>query len=362
MSTSAAPNAAGPSAPDPTNLPASTHRHAVFGSTLVRSLAIVVVAGVVIVLVSGALSSYQNLELANGGYLFAALAGLTILIGLSGQVSLGHGALMAIGAYTVTLLISREGWALLPALAAGTAATALVGLPVGAAASRLRGPYLAGATLAFAVGLPALADKFPTLLGGADGLVINPPVVPGFLGATFSLERWEAWIACLGALIVLFVLLNLVRSGLGRSLRAVRDDEIAAALCGLRVGRMQTSAFVISAACAGLGGGMLAIVLQLAVPSAFPVQLSLDLLTGVVLGGLGSLAGAAWGAALLVLLPNWTDDIAHSLSLSTNVQDNLPLAVYGVVLVMAMLVWPTGIQGGVRVLAKHSQPKRWRRG
>jgi branched-chain amino acid transport system permease protein len=140
----------------------------------------------------------------------------------------------------------------------------------------------------------------------------------------------------------------------------VRDDEIAAALCGLRVGRTQTLAFIVSAGCAGLGGGLLAIVLQLADPGAFPLQLSLALLTGVVLGGLGSLAGAVWGAAVLVLLPSWTNDLAHSFSLSTNVSANLPLAIYGLVLIGAMLVWPSGIQGGFRALASRLHSLRSR--
>jgi branched-chain amino acid transport system permease protein len=326
--------------------------------TLVRSIALVLLAGVVLFLLSGALSQYNDLQLANGAYLFAALAGLTILIGQSGQISLGHGAFMALGAYTVLLLVGDEGWALFPALLAATAVAAVVGVPVGAAASRLRGPYLAGATLAFAVGLPAIADKYPATFGGENGLIINPPIVPSWLGASFSLEKWEAWIACAGALVVLFVLYNLTHSGIGRSLRAVRDDEIAASLCGLRVGRRQTLAFVLSAACAGVGGGLYAVVLNLATPSAFPLTLSLSLLTGVVIGGLGSLAGAVWGAALLVLLPNWSTDIAHSLSLSSNVQSNLPLAIYGVVLIVAMLVWPSGIQGGVRALGRWLH-QRW---
>jgi branched-chain amino acid transport system permease protein len=151
--------------------------------------------------------------------------------------------------------------------------------------------------------------------------------------------------------VVLFALHNLTGSGVGRALRAVRDDEIAASLCGLKVGRMQTVAFVISAGCAGLGGAMLAVVLQLAQPGAFSLQLSLSLLTGVVLGGLGSLVGAIWGAALLTLLPNWSNDLAHSFSLSTNVSSNLPLAIYGVVLIGAMIAWPSGIQGALRALA-----------
>ena len=321
-------------------------------STLIRSLGLVALGALALLVISDLISAYNNLQLATGAYYFAVLAGLTVLAGHSGQISLGHGALMAVGAYTVALLIGNEGWALVPALVASVVVATLVGAPVGMAASRLRGPYLAGATLAFAVGLPALADKFPATFGGENGLTINPPTPPAFLGANFSLEHWEAWIACAGALIVVFALYNLTHSGIGRAWRAVRDDEISAALCGLRVGRSQTLAFVVSAACAGLAGGLLTVVLQLAQPGAFPLGLSLALLTGVVLGGLGSLAGAIWGAALLVLLPNWTNDLAHSFSLSTKVSANLPLAIYGIVLIGAMLVWPGGIQAGVQALAR----------
>jgi branched-chain amino acid transport system permease protein len=318
-------------------------------STLLRSLLLVVVAGLVLLVVSDQLSAYRDLQLATGAYYFCVLAGLTVLAGSSGQISLGHGALMAVGAYTVGKL-AIAGWAIVPELAAATAVTMIIGIPLGIAASRLRGPYLAGATLAFAVGLPALADRFPTFLGGENGLTINPPTPPASLGATFPLERWEAWIACAGALIVLFVFYNLGRSGVGRALRAVRDDEIAASLGGLRIGRWQTLAFSLSAAAAGLGGGLLAVVTQTIAPGAFPLQLSLSLLAGVVIGGLGSLMGAVWGAILLVFLPNWTTDAANSFSLSSNVSHNLPLAVYGVVLIGAMLVWPSGIQGGLRAI------------
>ena len=328
----------------------SAVRNTVRASTLLRSLGLVVVVGVVLLLVTASLSAYRNLQLADGAYYFCVLAGLTVLAGSSGQISLGHGAFMAVGAYTVAKL-SNAGWALIPELAAGVLVTLVVGIFVGMAASRLRGPYLAGATLAFAVGLPALADKFPTFLGGENGLTINPPTPPTSLGANFPLERWQAWIACAGALVVLFVFYNVTHSAIGRSLRAVRDDEIAASLAGLRVGRRQTLAFTLSAAAAGLGGGLLAVVSGTVAPGAFPLQLSLTLLAGVVIGGLGSLWGAAWGAALLVLLPNWSTDIANSFSLSTNVSHNLPIAVYGLVLIGAMLAWPSGIQGAVRAIA-----------
>lgn len=324
-------------------------------STLLRSVVLVIVAGLVLLLLSDQMSAYRDLQLATGAYYFCVLAGLTVLAGSSGQISLGHGALMAVGAYTVGKL-ADDGWALVPELAAAAVVTLIIGIPVGLAASRLRGPYLAGATLAFAVGLPALADRFPTAFGGENGLTINPPTPPTSLGVNFPLERWQAWIACIGALIVVFVFYNLGRSGVGRALRATRDDEIAASLAGLRVGRWRTLAFTLSAAAAGLGGGLLAVVTGTVAPGAFPIQLSLTLLAGVVIGGLGSLMGAVWGAALLVLLPNWTNDLASSFSLSTNVAHNLPLAIYGLVLIGAMLAWPTGIQGGFRAIGRWARP------
>jgi branched-chain amino acid transport system permease protein len=320
--------------------------------TLLRSLGLVVLGGLVLLLLSELLGSYNDLQLANGAYYFMVLAGLTVLIGVNGQLSLGHGAFMAVGAYTVALLVGKEGWALLPALVAGVLTTSIIGIAVGAAATRLRGPYLAGVTLAFAIGLPGLALRFSGTFGGDNGLAINPPTPPSGLGSSFPLERWEAWIACIGALLVMFVLYNLLHSGTGRGLRAVRDDEISASLCGLHVARTQTFTFVVSAACAGLAGGMFALVTQLAAPGAFTLQLSLSLLTAVVLGGLGSLTGAIWGAALLVLLPGWSNDLAHSFSLSQNVSANLQLGIYGVILIGAMFVWPGGIQAGVRALQR----------
>jgi branched-chain amino acid transport system permease protein len=325
--------------------------------TILRSLGIVVIGGLVLLLLSEFFSQYNDLQLATGAYYFMVLAGLTVLIGTGGQISIGHGGFMAAGAYAVALLVGKEGWALVPALAGAAAATAAIGLLVGVAATRLRGPYLAGVTLAFAIGLPGLAEKFSGTFGGDNGLTINPPVPPAGLGANFPLERWEAWIACAGALIVTFVLYNLLHSATGRRMRAVRDDEIAASLCGLHVGRTQTFAFVLSAACAGLGGGMLTIVLQLASPGAFPLQLSLSLLTAVVLGGLGSITGAIWGAALLVLLPGWSTDLSHSFSLSQNVAANLQLGIYGVILIAAMLLWPSGIQGGLWAIWRRLAPR-----
>src|SRR3954471_18887786 len=128
--------------------------------TLVRHLAIALFAGLVLYVLSLALSPFDNLQMATMAYYFVAVAGLTVLTGLNGQISLGHGALMAIGAYTTAKLQGSSGWALGPALLGAVVITALAGIVIGVGAARLRGPYLAGATLALAVGLPSLADKF----------------------------------------------------------------------------------------------------------------------------------------------------------------------------------------------------------
>jgi branched-chain amino acid transport system permease protein len=326
-------------------------------NTLVRNLLVTAALAGVLLVVSLALSPFNCLRLASIAYYFTALAGLTYLTGLNGQISLGHGALMAVGAYTVAILVGRTGWPLASALIAATASTALVGALLGVVAARLRGPYLAGATLAFAVGLPGLADRYPDAFGGKNGLTISPPVPPSSLGANFSLERWEAWIACAGALLVFLLLANLRRSREGRVFRAVRDDEAAAQLAGLNVARTQVTAFVVSAACAGLGGGLLAVVTQLAAPGAFDLSISLALLTGIVLGGLGSLPGAVWGAIVLVMLPSWSDDIAGQLSLSNDVKSNLPLALYGIVLIGVIVAAPEGIQGALRRLGRLSRAR-----
>jgi branched-chain amino acid transport system permease protein len=322
-------------------------RGRVTDSALLRHLAITVVAGVTLWLLSLYLTPFNDLRLANGAYYFVTLAGLTLLTGLSGQISLGHGALIAAGAYTSALLIGNNHWALVPALLASVAVAAAVGALLGVAAARLRGPYLAGATLAFALALPGITDRFSGTFGGENGLTTPTPVPPTSLGATFSVERWEAWIAGLAACVVLLVLLNLTRGSVGRTLRAVRDDEIAAALCGINVARRQVAAFIVSAACAGVGGALYVVINNTAAPGAFPVALSLSLLAGVVLGGLGSLSGAVYGAIVLVMLPSWSTDIAGDLSLSQSVSSNLPNAFYGVVLIAAMLAAPRGIQGFV---------------
>ena len=249
------------------------------------------------------LSDFHDYQLATLGAYLCAIAGLTVLTGSNGQVSLGHAALMAIGGYTVALLQTRfadDGvtgvWVLPVSLLAGVVVTAVAGA------------HRRGRRRPAARPLPRRRHAGPRRRAAVDHLALlaarsrvtracrsrstgrrpgSAPTSPSSTGKPGS--------ACSRALVVLFFLANLDRSAFGRHMRAVRDDEIASPLCGSVGAPVQVLAFAISAAAAGLGGGVLAVVLQTASPGSFDLVLSLTLLTAAVIGGLGSLTGAVLG-------------------------------------------------------------------
>jgi branched-chain amino acid transport system permease protein len=334
--------------------------------TLVRHLAAALAVAVIIGVASVTLGAYRDYQMAEIAAYVVAVAGLSVLIGLSGQISIGNGAFMAVGGYAAALLLLHLGWPLEAVFAASIVIAAVAGAVFGVAAARLRGPYLAGATLMLAVALPSVADQFPGVFGGDQGLGVTI-TTPAFLGATFPPTRWLAWVTCAAALIALVLLANLGHSRVGRSWRAVRDDEVAAALSGLNVARLQILAFVVSAACAGLGGALLATVTGIVAPGAYTLTLSIALLTATVVGGLGTLPGAVWGSLLLVLVPSYLTNVAASHGLSGAASSSVPIAVYGVVLIVVMLVFPAGLQGALRRLFGPASPavgtplSAWRR-
>jgi branched-chain amino acid transport system permease protein len=305
-------------------------------------------AVVLLILTSFVFDSYTNYNVTEVAIFAISAAGLTVLTGINGQVSLGHGALMMIGAYTTSVLLTwHPDLPLVLMLIASIVSTGIAGAIVGIAGARLRGPYLAGATLALAVALPQVPSHFASVFGGNQGLSVSPPTPPAFLGTSFAPEQWLAWITLAAAVITFFVLANLVRSATGRRFRMVRDNEVAARLSGIDVARTQVLAFVVSAACAGLAGSLFAYWVTVTSPSGFTLNLSLSLLTAIVIGGLGSLSGAVLGSFIVVYLPVWTGGFASSLNLSSNIANNVPLAIYGVVLIVAILVFPRGVAGGV---------------
>ena len=228
----------------------------------------------------------------------------------------------------------------------------------GAAAARLRGPYLAGATLALAVGLPALATALPGLPGRLrTGSRCSPPTPPAALGETFPLERWQAWIACLAALLAYVLLANLVRSGSGATSAPCATTRSPPSWPGCTSRARRCSAFVVSAACAGLAGGLLVVVTSLVAPGAFPLALSVALLTGVILGGLGQPGRRGLGRGRARADPDVGRRRQQGAGLPANVQANLALAVYGVVLIGVMLAAPRGIQGAACAALTQLEPR-----
>jgi branched-chain amino acid transport system permease protein len=314
-----------------------------------QSLAGAIIVALIVVVLSVKLNAFRDYQIAEIAVDVTAVAGLTVLTGLSGQISLGHGAFMAIGAYTTALLIIHLNWPFILALLIAGVVTAAAGAIVGVAAARLRGPYLAGATLMLGVALPSLAYAYQSVFGGDQGLTVVF-TAPAFLGANFPLSRWQAWVASAVALVTLLLLASLSRGRVGRQWRAVRDDEVAAALAGVNVARARVLAFVVSAACAGLAGSLLAVVTSLVAPGSFTITVSITLLTAAVIGGLGTLPGAIWGSLLVVLVPPYITDVASSHGLSPSVGANIPIVAYGVVIIVVMLAFPQGLQGALRRL------------
>ncbi len=332
-----------------------------------RHLVVAAVGLLVVMLVLESASDFRNVQLAAMAYLGLAAGGLTILTGVNGQISLGHGALMAIGAYTAALMLQdpEPALPLLGIVVVSTLVTLLVGALIGVAAARLHGPYLAGATLALAVAVPGIALRFSETLGGEAGLRVRLPEIPVWVldaayfvtGSELTRSRYVAYLAWF-TLIVAFVLLaNLSRSRVGRRWRAVRDDEVSAELAGIGLGRARVSAFMVSAAAAGAAGAVMAFSVRLAAPSGYTLTLSLTLLAAVVLGGLGSLTGALLGAALLTFLPDVASDLGRDAGLSDIRAAQLAPLVYGLVMVAVVLVAPLGIVGSLRqLMARRHRP------
>jgi branched-chain amino acid transport system permease protein len=335
-------------------------------STLARHVLVALLGIIAVTAVLTAVSDFRSVQFAEMAYLGTAAGGLTVLTGLNGQISLGHGALMAFGAYTTALLLPDRDAStpLVLVVLAAVLVTLAAGSVIGVAAARLHGPYLAGATLALAVAVPGIALYFKETLGGEQGLRVVQPETPAWAldlgyyltGTDPSRSKFFAYVAWLVLIATFFFLANLSRSRIGRRWRAVRDDDVAAELAGIDLGRARISAFMVSAAAAGAAGAMLAISVRLAAPGSFTLTLSLTLLAAVVLGGLGSLTGALLGAALLTFLPQVATDLGTDAGLDNIQSAQLAPLIYGVVMVLVILLAPRGLAGSL-----HNLSQRFRR-
>jgi len=292
---------------------------------------VVVAAAVVLVLLPHFVSDYHALELGKVGLYFVAILGLAVLTGYSGQISLGHGAFMAIGAYATGILAGHHHWNELATIPLAGLIAGAVGFAFGLPALRLYGAYLSLATFGLAVSVPAIAKKFDHFTGGSNGILL-----PFRSGDWFYRLSWSC------AAILLAVAWLILRGRPGRSLRAIRDSQIAAVAMGVNASLYKTGAFAVSAFYAGVAGSLLAIVSGSVYPDSFPVSLSLNLLIGLVLAGLGSIWGIAIGAIYLQYIPTWGQ---HVPLLSKQAG---PDFVSGLVLILVMLIAPTGAAGVLR--------------
>lgn len=293
-------------------------------------------------------SSYHVFQITMALVFAIALLGLNLLTGYNGQISLGHGAFYAIGAYTAAILMVQADlpyWVTIPV--AGMVCL-VVGILFGLPALRLEGVYLALATFALAVVLPQIlkVDALEHFTGGSEGIVIIKPDAPEWTG--LSQDRWLYFFVLGWVLIVFLLAWNLLRARVGRALVAIRDNPVAAEAMGINLAFYKTVTFGISVMFTGVAGALSAIVVQFVAPDSFFFFLSIILLVGVVVGGLASIPGALFGGAFIEFLPNLADQMSKS----------APGAIYGIFLIGLMYLMPFGASGLVRILMARLRRRR----
>jgi branched-chain amino acid transport system permease protein len=300
-------------------------------------------------------------ELTDIAVLALAAVGLNLLIGFTGQISLGHAAFFGIGAYTLAILVTDHGWS--PGWTYPIAAVLcfVVGVLVGIPALRLKGLYLALVTLALAQLFPALVRKFEDFTGGSagiDGLSYDAPAWTGLESGRQGRSEWLYWVA-LGTLALGYVLVrNLVKSRVGRAMIAVRDNPTAASVMGVNVAAVKTTVFGLSAALAGIAGCTFALRQTQTTPENvnFTILGSILFLVIMVVGGAGSLVGPILGAMVYYRVDQFSRELPDQTWLPNPVQDflqgrpNLATLVFAVLLILLMFVAPFGLVGAAKRL------------
>ncbi|HEX4324710.1 MAG TPA: branched-chain amino acid ABC transporter permease [Gaiellaceae bacterium] len=298
--------------------------------TRLATLVSIAVVVAVLCLLPFILSDYNVGLVAQVGIFFIAVLGLNILTGYTGQISIGHGAFMMIGGYTTAVMSRDHHTNLIVTMVMAFAICFVVGVLLGLPALRLSGPYLALATFAFAVSVPQLPLEWSTFLGGRDGVETSQTVS----------NSWLYGVAWAASAILLVLAWLILRGRIGRAFRAVRDSEIAAIASGVELPIYKTLAFGISAAFCGVAGSLFVLATNgFAEPSEFGILLSLEILIGAAVAGLGSLWGILAGAAFVGLLPNVSSSVP--VIGSTHGQD----VVFGAAVILVMLLLPGGVAG-----------------
>jgi branched-chain amino acid transport system permease protein len=315
---------------------------AIGGLSRVPTVWLAVVGLIVLLGIPLTTDTFQTFQFANVAVFVVAIVGLNLLTGYSGQISLGNGAFMAIGGYTTALLVHHIGlpYGLTIPLAGLLAAAA--GVMIGIPALRLRGIYLALATFALALAVTPVLNNFDTFTGGHNGINLRPAAAPW--GLDLSNEQW-LYFLCWSVAVVLFVpAWLLLRSRTGRAWMAIRDSETAAMANGINISFYKTLAFALSAFYAGVAGSLQAVVLSYINPDSYSLNLSLSLLIGAVVGGLGSLWGPLLGGLVVVWLP-YLAERGAGLHIGPLSFGGKPDIGFGVLLLVLMFFAPAGLAG-----------------
>ena len=307
-------------------------------------LAAFLVLAVAVFVLPSFVSAFRAQQLAYVAIYLVAIIGLNILTGYTGQISLGHGAFMAIGGYTTAILMVDHGVKDIWTIPIAALVTGVVGFLFGIPALRLSGLYLALATFAIAVSMPAVIKRFEGFTGGGGGInlfglpELTASLAPvEVLGQELVFNDWLYYLCWTIALVAYVIAWLFLGGRTGLALRAVRDSETAAQSSGVSLPRYKTLAFGVSAAYAGVAGSLFAIATTFVNPDTFPVALSILLLVGVVVGGLGSLVGLVAGAVFIQFLPIWSQEVSKS--------PGAPSVVSGLILIALMFVLPMGFAG-----------------
>jgi branched-chain amino acid transport system permease protein len=267
--------------------------------------------------------------------------GLMLLAGFTGQISLGHAAFLAVGAYTEGVLAAR-GWPFPLSMAVAAVLAGLVGIVVGTPALRVKGIYLAIATMAFNIIVEEVLARWESMTGGSSGLQVGPLAMFGW---TVRSEREMYYVALAVTAMVTLGVVNLLRSPTGRAFVAIRDSEVSAASMGIHPARFKAIAFALSAAITGIAGALYAHQLRIVTPDQFTVLQSIELLMMVVIGGLGSIHGAFFGAAFVIVLPQIIAVAKDYLPPAIGQAAGLQPFLFGLVLVGFILFEPLGLYG-----------------
>ena len=312
------------------------------GSTSLGRLALLGLAGAAVAVAPiFLLESFHLFQLTIAVIMALAVLGLNIVTGYNGQISLGHGAFYAVGAYATAVLMSHWDWSFWATLPVSALVCGLVGYGVGFPALRLGGLYLALTTFSLAVAVPQILKHkaIEDWTGGVQGLFLLKPEPPSWLPLTADQYMY---LVAVGVSAVVFLLAwNLIRGRIGRALMATRDQPTAAEAMGMDIAALKTAAFAVSAMITGIAGSLSAVAIEFVAPDSFTFSVSITLFVGMVVGGVASILGSLFGGLFVLFVPN----IAEAISKAA------PGVIYGIILIGFLFILPDGFAGLLRRMA-----------